>query len=217
MPCEARYAEAFDYAVWLQCASMQIGFDDSGGAANAFLTDTTQDWAQGIFRPTVGMALYNATARTYGKITGVAVTVLTTTNTWSNGDEYRIVEISAAEVATVEMFLEIAASDINVARAASGGCDCVVADTLDAYMRKLNVIDAGIYHHCPCGKSNLSDDQKAAFLLWMSDELTNIRTGETELCSGETGTAWPAMGSAERNLTEWNEAQIIINRELRDG
>jgi hypothetical protein len=58
---------------------------------------------------------------------------------------------------------------------------------------------------------------KQALLLNITEMLNMISDGSWEVCDGETGANYPVIGNVERGLTEWNEAQIIINRELRQG
>ena len=219
MPCTGRYAEAYDFAIMFGCDAMYVGFDDSGGAANAFVTDSLHDFTSlGDFSPVplVGWAIYNATAATYGKITSVAAHVLGTTNTWSNGDEYRIVVLSLQEIATIEQALDIAAADVHDARAAAAGCDCTLSDSGAAYARKLNVIDAAVIHNCPCKHTELTPDDRRSWLMWLQEELGNIANGNRELCQGETGALFPAVGQIARQLTEWDEVVVQSNSSLRN-
>jgi len=220
MACTGRYAEAYDFAMMFGCDAIYVGFDDSGGAANAFVTDSTRDFtSRGDFDPLplVGWAIYNATERTYGKITTVAAHVLGTTNTWSDGDEYRILVMTLQQVATAETFLDIAAADIHDARMAANGCDCTLSDAGAAYARKLNVIDAAILHKCPCVNTELTDDMRRAYLLWIQDQLQAIANGDRELCQGATGALFPAVGQIERQLDEWSEVVVRDNAFLRDN
>ena len=46
------------------------------------------------------------------------------------------------EKATIDVFLDIAASDIHAALAAVGACDCTLATWAEPYLLKLNVIEA---------------------------------------------------------------------------
>jgi len=216
MACLERYAEAFSYAVFWACQALIVGYDDSGGAANAFITDSGAQWT---LSPVVevGAACYNATTSTYGVVTAVAPTVLQTSGaTWSNGDEYQIANMSGAERVTIETFLRIAASDINEARRSVGACDCSLAADSLTYLAKLNIVDAAIWHNCPCGRPDLSDEQRASYLLWMTEQLTSIRTSATELCDGYTGSNFPAIATAQFALTNWRAAEIILDR-IRSG
>jgi len=211
MACEDRYAEAFDYAVWWSCQALEVGYDNSGGAANAFVTDTTAAWTSAP-RIEVGAAIYNSTTSTYGVITAVAPTILQTSGvTWSNGDEYQIANMTGAERVTIENFLRVAASDINEARRSVGACDCSLASDSETYLAKLNMIDAALYHNCPCGRPDLSEAQRTAYLQWMTEQLNNIRTSATELCSGYTGSNYPYIGTAQMALTNWRAAEIILD------
>lgn len=218
MGCSGRYAEAFDFGVFWCLASLVVGTDDSGGVGLATMTDTTASFDTGTSesRIEVGMPIYNATRRTYGKVTTVATTVLTTTTLWSNGDLYQVLLLGAAQVATIERFLDIAASDVHGALAATGACNCTLASWALEYLKKLNVIDAAILHHCPCGSAKLTDTERQSFLRWISEQLTLLRTGDLEVCQGATGSDFPAIGWAEQSLTDRNAAQIVYNAMLRD-
>lgn len=218
MACDGRYAQAFDFGIFWCLASLVVGTDDSGGVGLATMTDSTANFLSGGSqdRIEVGMPIYNATKKAYGKVTNVAATVLTTTTLWDNGDLYRILLLGANQVATIERFLDIAASDIHVALAASGACDCALAGWANEYLKKLNVIDAAIYHKCPCGSAKLTDNERSAFLRWISEQLKALRKGELEVCQGATGADFPAVGWAEQSLTDRNTAQIIWNSWLRD-
>jgi len=194
------------------------GVDNSGGAANLFLTDTTTDFMIAGVQAGKGMVLYNTTAGTSGPVTAVTNTALTATGvTWNDGDGYRIVTINGVEIATIEHYLDIAASDLHAAMAQSGMCDCTLASWADGFLKKLNIIDAAAYYSCPCGQPNLSDDMRGRFLDWCSTQLEAIRTGNLELCTGETGADFPAIGWAEQSLTDFSTAQIITNYQMRTG
>jgi len=215
MACLERWAEAFDYAVFFACQALEVGYDNSGGGPNAFITNTLAQWTLSP-RIQVGAAVYNGTTGVYGVITGVAPTVLQTSGTtWTNGDEYQIANMSGAERVTIETFLRIAASDVNAALRATGACDCSLASDALVYLAKLNIVDAAIWHNCPCGRPDLSDDQRRSFLDWIQSELTNLRTGAIDLCTGSTGLDWPAIGTAQMSWTSWRAAEIIADTARR--
>jgi hypothetical protein len=118
---------------------------------------------------------------------------------------------SDEEETTVQNYLDIAVSDIHGALAASGACDCTLASWATTLLKKLNIVDAAIFHKCPCGAPLISDDMRRAYLEWMNLQLELIRTGKLELCDGETGADFPVTGWAQQGLTEFNKAQIIVN------
>ena len=217
MPCDIAYATAYDFAVFWCLQVPYVGFDDSGGTGNAFLTDTLANFTMPSGDPgipiQVGMPIYNATKLTYGKVTGVAATILNTTNAWDTTNEYRLMPISAAEVATIEQFLDIAANDLFAAMAATGMCDCTLASWAAGYLKKLNLIDAMVIHNCPCGNPNLTNEQKQMWLNWVTEQLNHIRLGEIELCQGETSVDYPALAWAKSGLTEWTRAQIFVDED----
>jgi len=212
MACEMRYAEAFDYAILWMCKSVLAGVDTAG--AGLVLTDAAKNFT--TERVEVGMPVYNPTSHTYGKITAVGTTTVDTTITWTLGDSYQIVKVATDEVAMIESYLQIAAADINAARAAVYGCDCTVSTALDMYMRKLNVIDAAIWHNCPCARPNLSDSMRQNMLFWVTEQLNAIADGTMELCQGYGGRNVPAIGFAQMAWTNWRAAEIIIDAYLRE-
>ena len=207
MPCTGRFSEAWQFAAFWCVGPILTGVDNSGGAANAFLTDTWVDFTEVGAAANQGMYLYTAVTATTLTATGV---------TWNDGDAYRTVFITAAERSAIEHYLNVAASDIHAAMAASGACDCTLASWATAYLEKLNIIDAASYHTCKCGRPRLSEDERMNLLRWMSDQLMAIRVGEIELCHGHTGSDFPAIGWAEQSLTDFATAQIIVNYERRN-
>lgn len=115
------------------------------------------------------------------------------------------------EVNQVNSYLELAASDIHVALAAVGACGCTLETWATAYLKKLNVIDAAVIQNCPCG-NRLTDDRKRDFMEWLDRQYELIRTGKIPLCQGDTGSEFPAVGSAEYSWTGWNETELVFNK-----
>lgn len=218
MACSGRYAEAWQFAAFWCVSGILKGVDNSGLVfPQASLTDTQIDFVRLGVHANVGMVCYNLTRSTSGPVTAVTANTLTVSGvTWGTGDQYRIALLEGTEIATIELYLDIAASDIHAAMAASGACDCTLASWAEAYLQKLNVIDAAIYHQCPCGKPDVSDEMRRAHLEWMNVQLDNIRTGKVELCTGETGSEFPAIAWAEQSSTEFAAAQIVYNDSLKD-
>jgi hypothetical protein len=117
-------------------------------------------------------------------------------------------------VAKINLYLTIAASDVHSALASVGACSCTLASWATAYLKKLNIIDAAVLQNCPCG-NKLSQEARQMWLEWLNNQYTLIREGKIELCSGYTGSEYPAIGSVEQSLTEWTTAEIIINANQR--
>jgi hypothetical protein len=120
----------------------------------------------------------------------------------------------AEQVAVINSALAIAASDVHAALAAVGACNCTLADWAVIYLKKLNVIDAAVLQNCPCG-NRMTDERKQSLLEWLERQYELIRTGKISVCSGDTGSDYPAFATAEFSWTEWNQSQIIVNDELR--
>jgi len=216
MSCTGRFAEAYDY-VRFGCLDhdLVVGFDDGGGVAVATLQDLAQDFV--ALGTEVGMPVKNATTGTLGKVTNVATNVLTTNITWSDGDEYRLLIMDVELVAIVEEELDRAAGDIHEAMMAANACDCTLSASSRTYLNKLNVIDAAIWHNCPCENPNLSDERKTQLSMWITERLTAIADGRVELCQGHTGTLWPSFGAAQQVHTVWDAEKIIYDAELRES
>lgn len=125
--------------------------------------------------------------------------------------------LTAEEEAVIESFLLIAANDIHVALAASGACNCTAASWAEGYLAKLNIIDATIWHQCPCGRpKTISDEMRQTFLQWIDAQLALLREGKLDICQNATGADFPAIGWAEQGLTDFNTAQIIMNYAARN-
>jgi len=215
MPCAGAFADAYDFATFWCLAGLDTGVDDSGGAGNAFLTDSTSNFVQMGVQP--AMIVHNVSDGSGGFVTVVAAHVLTTTltggtnNLWDDGDIYRIVGVDANDQAQIETYLQIAASDIHAAMAATGACDCSLAAWATEYLRKLNVIDAAVIHACPCGRAQISDDMKGTWLEWLDRQFELLRTGAIDVCDGATGADFPAIGWAQQSVTEFAAARIILD------
>lgn len=215
MACTGRYAEPWQFSSFFCTSSLIIGVDDSGGAANAFLTDSTvTSFTELGVVADVRMILYNTTQDTSGYVTDVDAHTITATGvTWDDGDAYRIVTIDGIERETIGHYLDIAAADLHAAMAQQGMCDCTLASWATGFLQKLNIIDAASYYQCPCGQPTMSDELKGRYLDWCNTQLEAIRTGNLELCQGATGADFPSLGWAQQGWTDWATAEIIFNEE----
>lgn len=214
MACGDVYAHPFDYGVIWQCESVISGLV-TAGASSSNLTDDSQDFL--VLDVPVGAPVYNVTTHQYGYVTSVAQHVLGTSSTlWTIGDSYQIAFMQPEEVATVLSFLRISSGDINAALGAVGAINCSKT-CADAFLRKLTVVLAATIHKCPCARPNLQENERMQFLQWSNEMLRVIWTGELELCDGETGTNFPAIGIAQQGWTAWRDAEIIVDSLLRLG
>jgi hypothetical protein len=110
----------------------------------------------------------------------------------------------------INRLLELAAGNINAARAAQGACDCALASWAEAYLIDLNCVIALVTYNCPCTTIRaLSSADRAVWAEWANNQLALIRTGQVELCDGETGPDFPAADFIQQSLTEWTAAQIV--------
>lgn len=214
--CTARFALASDFAAFF-CIKAILSRVHDGAANAAVLTDSQADFIENGIEANQGMILYNVTDGSSGVVTAVTENTLTTTlasgtdNDWDVGDIYRITALDSNEIATIENVLDIAASDIHAALAASGACDCTLAGWARAYLKKLNIIDASAFYVCECAKPKLTDEQRQAYLEWADRQFELIRTQKLELCSGATGAEFPAIDWVEQGTTEFAQAQIVDN------
>lgn len=120
----------------------------------------------------------------------------------------------------IEAFLDIAAADIHVAMAATGMCDCVLADWSEEFLKKLNIIDAEVIQHClaACGRASvMTAELRRMWLEWVNMNLDGIRTGRIELCAGATGEDFPSRGWAEQGITDWQTAEIVLHDMMRNS
>ena len=218
MSCDARFAEPWQYASFFCSSSIQYGEDDSGGAANLFLTDSIGDFIKLGMKANVGQRLYNLTSGLDGLVTAVTATTLTATGvTWDDGDEYRVTTMDRRKESAIKRYLDSTAGRIQIALQTVGACDCTFSTAGASFLADLNVRLAGIYHECPCGGPNLNIDEKRLYMEGAAGDLEAIRSGELEVCAGETGTSYPAVGSAAIGWTEFSQAEIIENKMRRES
>ena len=126
------------------------------------------------------------------------------------------VDIAEGKEAQLNTILKMAATSIHAARDASGGCDCDLSEWGAEYLKQLNCLLAAATYHCPCSLT-LSDEEKRLYMDAARADLELIRTGKTELCSGETAAEYPYLTWAERSLTSFNVGEIIRNELMRSG
>lgn len=220
MTCTNRYAEAWQFAGYFCIEALLLGVDNSGGAGNAFLTDSQIDFTEKGVYANEGMLLANNTQGTEGPVTAVTPHTLTATGvTWDDGDSYRIAALNASQRSSIEHNLDMAATDIHAARAASGGCDCTLTSWAEGYLARLNCVIAAAFFACTCGQPATSIDSRArkTYMDWVDSQLTLIREMKIELCQGQTGADFPATDAAEMGTTEFARENIIVKDILRDS
>jgi len=117
--------------------------------------------------------------------------------------------VNEADAAEICRNLRLAASNIKGALAAQRACDCDFSDWALDFVKDLNVIIAAAFFKCPC--TNITIEDRKQYAEWATAQLALIRSGELELCSGATGTLYPAVGYAQYSFTERNAATLIVN------
>ena len=212
MTCLPIYAQPWVFSLFFCPAGTLKGLDNGGGIGVANLTDTQVNFLNTGIEANKGMILYNLTTGLSGPVTAVTATTVTATGVlWTNGQAYRITALTAAEISSIEMYLEVTAADINAALAATGACACTWDSWVLGWLAKLNIIEAAAFYSCPCGNTRLTDDQKANLLTWATAQLEELRNGNIAVCSGDTGKTYPAIAIAQINHTAWSELEIIEN------
>lgn len=138
-----------------------------------------------------------------------------TVNEFANFWGINCTEIEAQVL--IEMCLEVASGNIHAALASVAACDCALAPWAGIWLRKINILEAGVLYNARCGRPSLTDDAKRMFLEWVDRQLELVRVGKLDLCAGETGADWPSIGWASQALTERQAAEIIANAIQREG
>jgi len=145
---------------------------------------------------------------------------MTCTGAYSDANDFSTfwcVDIPEDEEAEINRMLQLSATSIHAARAATGGCDCTLSDWATDCLKMLNCMLAVAVFNCQCSNLNLPREQKEMYMNATREDLTLIRTGQIELCAGATGLEYPAFGIAEYSFTEYNTARMILNRMLKDS
>jgi hypothetical protein len=208
--CAGKYAYAWQFSLYFCAGNTLKRVDNGGGAGLAVLTDTQANFQNAGIQANKGMVLYNLTTGISGPVIAVTATTLTATGvTWSNGDVYRVTALTGAEIASIEMYLDVTAADINAALAATGACSCTWQSWVLGWLAKLNIIEAAAFYSCPCGNTRLTDEQKQNLLTWATAQLEELRNGNIAVCENDSGKTYPAIAIAEVNQTMWSELEII--------
>lgn len=212
MTCADRYAEAWEYGVFFCVGSLLVGNHAGAGPADVALSVPTENFIQFGARANIGQVLYNLTQGTNGVVTAVTDHTLTASGvTWNALDEFRISTMNGTEIATAEHYLDITAVDITIAIRSVDACDCAWWTRFDDWANKINIIEAGVLHRCPCASPSLTDAQLQILLNWADQQLERIRTMEFDPCDGETGKDYPFTTWAEQAVNEFAAADIIFN------
>jgi hypothetical protein len=141
---------------------------------------------------------------------------MTCSGQYATADEYDTMMCSDLDLtdpdilAKINLYLRLAAADINSALSSVGACSCTMDTWAVDYLKKLNILDAAVIQNCPCGNT-FTQDEKTMFLEWLNTQFQLIRQQNIELCAGFTGADYPAFATIEQSLTEWSEAGIIAN------
>jgi len=109
--------------------------------------------------------------------------------------------------------LKMASGPINLARASVNGCDCTPSAAGEQALSFLSCVMAAVMYDCPCGSAGMDDSMKQTYLAQVINPmLGEIRDQTLELCEGETGSTWPALGYAAVGWTGYNRASIYLDQ-----
>lgn len=218
MTCSSRYAEAWEFGAFWCVGNLVAGLHGGAGPADVALIDTNKNFIQFGLRAGIGMIAYNTTQSTSGPITAVTETTVTAIGvTWNANDAYRISTLDATQLATIEHYLNITAVDITIALRSVAACDCTWWTEFSDWAKKINIVEAALFHKCPCAAPTINDAQMQILIQWADQQLERIRTMEFDPCDGHTGKDFPVTGWAEQASTEFAAADIIFNDILRNG
>lgn len=125
--------------------------------------------------------------------------------------------VSSEDEPQINFALRLAANRINMARQAQGACDCTLSAASTEYLKWLNCLLALVFHNCKCTNIRTTPEEKALYMEAVRLDLDLIRTGNLELCEGETGADFPYTGWADQGTTEFARVRIIANDILRNS
>lgn len=114
-------------------------------------------------------------------------------------------------------YIKKGAARINVALNATAQCDCTHDTYALEFLQELNLIAAALLIQCPDCSRRFTQEQREFYYTWLNDQLELIRTGQIDVCAGETTEAFPYMMWAEQSLTAFNAARIVAGDILRNS
>ncbi len=109
----------------------------------------------------------------------------------------------------------MAAANVHMAMLSVDACNCSLTAAATEWIKQLTVILQACLFPVGCGPQ-LSDDEKRNYLDWANGQLDQIKSGQIELCDGETGSTFPVIGWAQRASTDFAAAEIIVKDIMRN-
>ncbi len=120
--------------------------------------------------------------------------------------------LTADQQMRAEAALDLTATYIDMALAASGADSCTKSASATNALAMLNAQLAAVYYDCPCaGKFTMSDAIRQAWMQGAQGTLDALRDGRYEVCAGETGSDHPSIGWAEIGWDDIRTAEIYDN------
>lgn len=131
--------------------------------------------------------------------------------TYADANDFKVYwgrEIEDKNEAHVNLFLTMAATPIQAALQSVDALNCSKDAYALTYLKTLNVILAAVLYQDLC-EPHLTVEEKRLYLEWANNELSMIRNGTNDLCSGATGKDFPSIDWAEQGVDEFSAAKII--------
>jgi len=126
-------------------------------------------------------------------------------------------EYSAGHEPLILKLLDMAATQIHMAMAATGACDCTLASWAEDALKHLNCVIAALFvKGSGCPFPMLTQEEQEFYGRWVEERLREIRDGDVPLCQGDTGNKYPAVGWAEMSVTDFAARDIIWNYNWRN-
>lgn len=115
----------------------------------------------------------------------------------------------------LQPLLKFSSGRIRMALRTSGQYDCPKDEDACNYLKEINMTLAAVMSNATCFR--LSDEQRRLMAEQVAAQIELIRTGEMEICAGETGKDYPAFGVAQYGTTTRQRATLIMNTELKEN
>ncbi len=112
---------------------------------------------------------------------------------WCRGEGYGAT--SEPTLDDINRYIRHGAARINMALRASDQCTCSWNTDAEYLLRELNLIAAALLIFCPDCGGKFTADEKEFYNGWLGEQLEQLRTGQLELCDGETAVDYPPLAS----------------------
>ncbi len=114
------------------------------------------------------------------------------------------------DISRLNRYLELAAGKIHAALAAQDANECALAPWAMDYLKELNVLAVIAFYNCPCAR--IDSDMRKAAITYVTEQLSQLRSGQLSVCEGDTGNESPAIGWVQYSITDRNAVNIVLNK-----